>query len=77
MSILERAAEYCASPAFERVFDEFAAEHAAAFEDAAESKTDDVEHKHAYKELHAEYLKLFEDRIQGTMRRTCCGMNGP
>ncbi|RHY01660.1 hypothetical protein DYB28_008602 [Aphanomyces astaci] len=40
-------------------------EHAASFGDAAESKSDDVEHKHEYKELHAEYLALFEGRIQG------------
>ncbi|KAF0684691.1 Aste57867_23346 [Aphanomyces stellatus] len=66
MTILERAAKYCSSPAFERVFDEFATEHASAFADAAESKAgDDVEHKHEYKELHAEYLQLFEERIQG------------
>ncbi|OQS00852.1 hypothetical protein ACHHYP_02235 [Achlya hypogyna] len=63
MSIIERAANYCASPAFERVFDEFAEEHAPAFFDAARS--DDVEHKHEYKELHNAYLKLFEDRLSG------------
>ncbi|KDO20179.1 hypothetical protein SPRG_14527 [Saprolegnia parasitica CBS 223.65] len=63
MSILQRAADYCASPAFERVFEEFAEEHASAFFDSVDS--DDVEHKHEYKELHDAYLKIFEDRLQG------------
>ncbi|OQR87810.1 hypothetical protein THRCLA_22906 [Thraustotheca clavata] len=63
MSIVKRAADYCASPAFERVFDEFADENARVFYEAVDS--DDVEHKHEYKELHDEYLKLFEDRLSG------------
>ncbi|KAF4128028.1 The ARF-like 2 binding protein BART [Phytophthora infestans] len=41
MTIITRAAEFCSSPKFERVFDNFA----------------------RYKELHDQYLKLFEEEL--------------
>ncbi|KAG6973819.1 hypothetical protein JG687_00000664 [Phytophthora cactorum] len=68
MTIITRAAEFCSSPKFERVFDNFARDHADAFIDATEAKDGDVEHKHeygvaAYKELHDQYLKLFEEEL--------------
>ncbi|KAG3034983.1 hypothetical protein PC120_g1121 [Phytophthora cactorum] len=63
MTIITRAAEFCSSPKFERVFDNFARDHADAFIDATEAKDGDVEHKHEYKELHDQYLKLFEEEL--------------
>merc|ERR1711924_385990 len=44
-------------------------EHAHKFADAAESKSDDVEHKLEYNEIHQEYLRLFESSIQGFIKK--------
>ncbi|GAB9472690.1 hypothetical protein Gpo141_00009863 [Globisporangium polare] len=61
--VVKRAAEFCSSAKFERVFDSFAREHADAFTDAVEAKDGDAEHKHEYKELHDRYLQLFEEGL--------------
>ncbi|KUF92466.1 hypothetical protein AM588_10008567 [Phytophthora nicotianae] len=60
MTIITRAAEFCSSPKFERVFDNFARDHADAFIDATEAKDGDVEHKH--EEIRdGQFTALFEE----------------
>ncbi|TYZ57821.1 hypothetical protein PybrP1_005541 [[Pythium] brassicae (nom. inval.)] len=61
--VIERAAIYCSSTKFERIFDDFAREHAETFLDALDAKGGDVEHKHEYKEIHDKYLRLFEEEL--------------
>ena len=69
-NLIERVAERCCNPSFEKVFEEFARENAHKFADAAETKVgEDVEHKHEYVD---EHHPSYEYRILRLCRYQAC-----
>ena len=69
---IDKVIGFFSSPDLQGLLENFLSEKAGAFDDAVrtgEEKEGELEHKLEYKEIHEQYLKLFEGHLEGFLEK--------